>query len=145
MEEWLTDNLTPGSNVGLDPKYYGKLEWDSLQTALGKSNITLTHVNHINLVNDVWTVRPDCPKDPVRELGIEFSGKSTYSKTLEIYNEMDRERVELLIITELDEIACKIKIDQSILNSVKHYSRTFISFDFLRGKINSVHLFQKGC
>lgn len=108
MEEWLTENLTPGSFIGLDPKYYGKLEWDALETALGNRNITLTHVNHINLVDDVWTDRPDCPQDPVRELGIEFSGKFTNTKVQEIYNDMDGEQAEVLIITELDEIACNI-------------------------------------
>lgn len=112
MEEWLTNNLNPGSIVGLDPKYYGKLEWDALQSVLGNNDITLSHVNHINLVNEVWSDdRPDCPKDPVIELGIEFSGKLTYTKVQEIYNEMDRDRAEVLIVTELDEIACKILLD----------------------------------
>lgn len=109
MPEWLIHNLSPGSIIGLDPKYYGKLEWDALQTTLLGSNMTLTHVNHINLVDKVWTDRPDCRKDAVRELGIEFAGKSTNTKVQEVYNEMDRERVEVLIITELDEIACKLR------------------------------------
>lgn len=107
MEEWLIQNLSPGSMIGLDPKYYGKLEWDALQTVVGNGNLTLSHVNHINLVNEVWTDRPDCPKDPVLELGIEFSGKLMYTKVQEIYYEMESEGAEVLIVTELDEIACK--------------------------------------
>lgn len=107
MDEWLIHNLSPGSVVGLDPKYYGKVEWDALEASLGNRNITLSHVNHINLIDDVWLDRPDCPKDPVRELQIEFSGVSTYTKVQDIYDEMDREKAEVLIISELDEVACK--------------------------------------
>lgn len=107
MEEWLIQNLSQESIIGLDPKYYGKLERDALQTVIGSSNLTLSHVNHINLIDEVWIDRPDCPKDPVKELGIEFSGKLMDSKVQEIYYEMDNEGAEVLIITELDEIACK--------------------------------------
>lgn len=107
MEDWLTQNFNAESFIGLDPKYYGKVEWDALQTTLAASNITLSDVNHMNLVDHVWNDRPECPKDPVRELSIEFAGKSTYSKVLEVYDEMDREGAEVLIVTELDEIACK--------------------------------------
>ncbi len=110
MEEWLLQNLSSGSLIGLDPKYYGKLEWDALQAVLGNRNITLTHVNHTNLVDVdvVWPDRPNCPTDSVRELSIEFAGKPVDAKIQEIYDEMDRERVEFLIVTELDEVACKV-------------------------------------
>lgn len=108
MGEWLIHNLTPGSHIGLDPKYYGKVEWDALKALLENANLTLTHVNYNNLIDEIWDDRPDCPEDPVRELGIEFSGKSVRTKIQEIYGEMERERVEVLIVTELDEIACKL-------------------------------------
>ncbi|KAG4077000.1 hypothetical protein HA402_015987 [Bradysia odoriphaga] len=105
MEEWLIHNMDSGSYVGLDPKYYGKVEWDALKMVLENSNLTLTHLNYTNLIDEVWSDRPDCPNDPVSELSIEFSGKSVQTKIQEIYEEMDRERVEVLVITELDEIA----------------------------------------
>lgn len=107
MVEWLTHTLEPGSYIGMDPKYYGKVEWDALKVALERSNLTLTHVGYTNLIDESWEDRPDCPKDLVKELGIEFSGKSVLTKIEEIHKEMDRERVEVLIVTELDEIACK--------------------------------------
>lgn len=109
MEEWLIHNLSPGSIIGLDPKYYGKLEWDALERALENRNITLSP-DHINLIDHelVWADRPECPKDPVRELDIEFSGKSMDTKIQEVYLDMDREQAEVLIITELDEIACEV-------------------------------------
>lgn len=115
LAEWLIENLNPGHIVGLDPKYYGKLEWDALDTALKTSNITLSNVNYINLIDRVWmddesNVRPECPKDQVRELDSEFSGKIVQTKLQEVYSEMDRQRVEVLIVTELDEIACKISL-----------------------------------
>lgn len=108
MDEWLLQNLSPGSIVGLDPKYYGKLEWDALEATLAGNNVTLSHVNYNNLVDMVWSDdRPECPTDPVRQLSVQFSGKLVRTKLQDIYSEMSSEGVEILIVSELDEIACK--------------------------------------
>lgn len=52
---------------------------------------------------------PNRPKNPVNELPLEFSGKRTADKLADIRKEMLDAGAEYLVVSELDEIACKSK------------------------------------
>ena len=82
-------------------------EWDQMTKEL-----TGRHLSPIkkNLVDAVWKDQPARPKQKVVELGLEFAGKSTSDKIRDIRKVMAETDSEILIISELDEIACKFYI-----------------------------------
>lgn len=110
LQNWLVQKFNSSAYIGLDPRYYGKLEWDELQSFLDSQGHTLTpmiNINDTNIVDLVWKdERPDCPKDAVRELNIDFSGRSSPSKVRDVRQVMENENVDVLVVTELDEVAC---------------------------------------
>lgn len=112
QSEWLLENLASGSRIGIDPTLYSKVEWDEMQTALNfgpTQNITLSSVE-LNLVDVVWGVaRPPRPINPVTELGLQYTGKQVGDKLFQIRQDLVDTGAEVLVITELDEIACKIE------------------------------------
>lgn len=75
-----------------------------MYTALESSNHTLVAVNQ-NLVDLIWTERPSCGRNEIKHLDIEFSGKTTSQKLAEIREQM-RVDVGIIVVSELDEVAC---------------------------------------
>lgn len=62
-----------------------------------------------NLVDKVWEdekSRPACGTDAVFDLGLEFAGKKTDEKVENVRKEMKENGATVLIVTELDEVAC---------------------------------------
>ncbi len=61
-----------------------------------------------NLVDEVWKEyqRPACGTDAVFDLGLEFSGKKTDEKVENVRKEMGESEATVLVVTELDEVAC---------------------------------------
>jgi len=85
---------------------------------LKSSDITLLEIE-TNLVDAVWgSERPPRPTNPVRMLGIEFSGKSVKDKLAIMREDMTLENAETLVVSELDEIACKYEYCYSV--KLKH-------------------------
>jgi Xaa-Pro aminopeptidase len=100
--------LRSGDVVGIDPTLYSSSEWEKLSGALSLSNIHL-HGIPKNLIDIVWgTERPSRPVNPVRQLALEFTGKTVNEKLREIREDIQLQDVETLVLTELDEIACMI-------------------------------------
>ncbi|OXA57386.1 xaa-Pro aminopeptidase 1 [Folsomia candida] len=102
--EWLAKTLKKGSLVGVDPALYSKDEWDAMETELSFSGTTLIPVAQ-NLVDLIWKERPPRPLNEVVHHPIEFSGKLTIDKLDDIRKEMTDSGSDLLVITELDEVA----------------------------------------
>jgi hypothetical protein len=95
-----------------------------MSNALSTKNITLVDVAG-NLVDEVWeTERPACGSKPIFHLEDQYSGRSTSDKIEAVRNEMRANGAELLIVTELDEVACKFSMLTLVeqIRKVKHYA-----------------------
>jgi len=102
--------MTAGSKIGVDPSLYSKSTWDSLQSEISVGGQSLVIVRE-NLIDKVWGEgRPECPAKPLMMLGVEFTGKSSSEKLQDVRNAMTTEQAEAVVLSELDEIACKISI-----------------------------------
>lgn len=75
-----------------------------MSTTLKSTNHTLVAVKQ-NLVDFIWTERPPCGRNEIKALHIGFSGKNTSQKLVEIREQM-RADVGIIVISELDEVAC---------------------------------------
>lgn len=109
QSQWLNENLGDGAKVGVDPTLYSKRQWDSMSEQLKLGNKELVSVPE-NLVDKIWNDdgRPECSKEPVFNLGLEFTGKPTRNKVAEVRQEMSESTSSVLLVTELDEVACNL-------------------------------------
>ncbi len=114
--EWISKSLKKGSLIGVDPTLYSKDEWDTMETELSFSGKKLMAVNQ-NLVDLIWAERPSRPLNNVVQHPIEFSGKSVMEKLDDVRKEMGDAGSDLLVIAELDEVACMYIIDYYYVKS----------------------------
>ena len=109
QSEWLNKNLPNGSRIGVDPFLYSIDEWNRMEKELQSAGKLLSAVKP-NLIDLIWQDRPARPQEPVHALGLEFAGKSAAEKLAEVREELEKAGAGFLVVSELDEIACKNKI-----------------------------------
>lgn len=105
MGSWLLKNLPTPSYVGVQPNLFSKDDWDNLSRELEANGKTLVPVQP-NLIDLIWNNKPLRSLNPVIRLGMEFSGKSISNKLKDVRGKVEDEGAEILVVTELDEIAC---------------------------------------
>ena len=93
--------------VGIDPTLYSITEWDLLEKELKPNGIILSSVEG-NLVDKIWDDRPLCSNNSVTEYGTKFAGKDASIKISEVRKEMQDSNAGILVVSELEEVACKI-------------------------------------
>ena len=90
--EWLSEHLSRGQTVGLDPRLHTVAEIERLAAALKPHDIKLTPVNR-NLVDRAWgRARPPAPMDPVSLHPQKFSGRSAQDKIADIQKRLRADR-----------------------------------------------------
>ncbi|KRT78593.1 Peptidase [Oryctes borbonicus] len=102
--DWLSRNLPTGSKVGVDPNLLTYSKWMPLKSELEIAGHKLIPVEQ-NLVDVIWEDKPDVPCNPVKPLGIEFTGQSIYEKFQKVQEQMQDKNASVLVLTALDEIA----------------------------------------
>lgn len=78
-----------------------------MSAALAAANMSLVDLQR-NLVDQFWVDRPLCTRHRIDEFPVEFSGKSISEKLEEVRCKMQLEGADLLLLSELDDIACNI-------------------------------------
>jgi Xaa-Pro aminopeptidase len=106
MSEWLSKTIPKGSAVGVDPMLYANSEWDTMKKELESSGRKLIAVKD-NLIDIIWKDRPARPLNPAVLLPLKYSGKPSSEKLQDVRKEMADAGAETLVLTELDEVACK--------------------------------------
>lgn len=106
MTEWLGEQLSAGAQVGIDPALVGADQFVKTQKKLEENLISLVPES-TNLVDLVWpdSERPPRDEDPVYVLDTEFAGLKWSKKVADVRDAMRTEKVDLMVITALDEVA----------------------------------------
>lgn len=109
IKEFLLTELSEGDTVGLNGETFSAEEAESLEKQLGYKHISLN--TNAALLDDIWTDRPAIPEDPIFDLPIEYSGKSTEDKLVEINLMLHKAGADCTILSALDEVAwtCNIR------------------------------------
>jgi len=103
----LVGNLTGDARVGVDATLYPKSSWDKMSAALTTAGFALVAIDE-NLVDIVpETEMPPCTTNPIEAFSVEFAGRSVAEKLEDVKEKMREEKADLLLVSELDEIACK--------------------------------------
>lgn len=112
--QWFQKNCKPGDLVGVDPSLMSTRQWNTLVAAFDNQGCIMTAVKE-NLVDKVWDDQPAQPSNKVIPLNVKFAGKLVGQKLIEIREKMKEHSAKVLIVTALDEIACKFSCCSSIL------------------------------
>lgn len=123
--DWLAKTLPVGSKVGVDPRLVSKDQWMPLSKTLSTSGHSLIPVQP-NMIDAIWEDRPEPPKQTIEPLGLEFAGKSWQDKVKDVIKKMSEKNSSLLLLTALDDIACKSK---TIILDIKLLKVEFIRKD----------------
>lgn len=122
MTQWLQKNCKAGDRVGVDANLMSTRAWNQLAAAFENTGCVMTAVKE-NLVDLVWDDQPAQPNNPVITLDLKFAGKLVSEKLEAVREKMEEQDAKVVVVTALDEIACKL--DRSL---VKELSLSFIIF-----------------
>src|SRR5438105_3945051 len=98
-EQWLTKHLAKGDRLGFDPWLHTSAAAERLATACAKAGAELVAVE-TNPVDAIWHERPAPPLAPVSIHGADLSGEPEADKLGRIRPDVDRLRVEALVLAD---------------------------------------------
>lgn len=130
---WLASHLPQKSMVGVDPKLLSYRTWRAIEKQLKSAGKFLNTTPWIawnrlckcanlnlhldcdllaiekNLVDMVWgNEQPKRVSNPIISLGLEFAGKSISEKWADVKEKMAEVKAGAVVVSALDEIACKL-------------------------------------
>ncbi|XP_051002723.1 xaa-Pro aminopeptidase 1 [Acomys russatus] len=104
QEDWLVSVLPEGSRVGVDPLIIPTDYWKKMAKVLRSAGHHLVPVKE-NLVDKIWTDRPERPCKPLLTLGLDYTGISWKEKVADLRLKMAERSIAWFVVTALDEIA----------------------------------------
>jgi len=134
--DWLCKVLpSDGGRVGVDPYLLQVDVWKPLSKQLESSGHSLVATPQ-NLVDVAWGAeRPDPPSNPVFPLPLAFTGKPWQEKIDTVRSKMKEDNCQLLVVTNLDEIAWLLNLRGSDIK----YNPVFFAYVVVTPK--DIHLF----
>lgn len=101
--EWLEQVLKEGSCVGFDGKVFSQANAKKIEEALSDKGITIN--DSYDLMNIIWTDRPELPFNNIINHDISFAGKSIKEKVELVREKMKEKKADNYILGSLDDIA----------------------------------------
>ena len=103
IDQWLSEKLNKGNNVGIDGRVYAASDALSLMQKLENKGLNL--ISDYDPFAEIWENRPSIPTNPVFELPLEYSGLSASEKISQILNQLEQKGEDSLLVASLDTIA----------------------------------------
>ncbi|KAH9301834.1 hypothetical protein KI387_013417, partial [Taxus chinensis] len=118
ISEWLTDVLSPGSKIGIDPFLFSSDAAEELKQTLSRKDHKLVYVYDGNLVDEIWKeARPKSPSAPARVHDIKYAGLGVSSKINSLRQNLMGAGATAIVISMLDEVAWLLNLRG---NDVRH-------------------------
>ncbi|MBQ5937843.1 MAG: aminopeptidase P family protein [Bacteroidaceae bacterium] len=133
IAEWLCNQLAEGEMVGIDGNVFTTAEIEEMESAFAKAGIKFR--TDLDPAETLWTNRPPIPMNKVEIQPLEFAGESAESKIERVRQALRGQKVEGLVISQLDEIAWLLNLRGSDV----HCNPVFVSYVLLTQ--NDVTLF----
>lgn len=102
FETWLKSELPEGGCVAFDGNVISVSQYRALEKALSGRNIRFSADK--DLVGEVWTDRPEIPKDKIFDHDVKYAGKSRLEKLTQIRSKMKEIGATHYLLSALDEI-----------------------------------------
>ena len=108
IEQWLSENLSEGDSVGIDPQLATVSRYTQLGKAFAEAGLALKSAD---LISPLWQEgRPAIPTTRAYPFDVRYSGESATSKLARVRTEMAKKKADALIVCALDEIAWLLNI-----------------------------------
>jgi len=104
IQQWLKSQLYAGDRVGIDPKVISYKEAKIFEEFLNPWKISLRPIEE-NLIDKIWKDQPEFPASPVMVHPLPYSGITIKEKIETLRKQMKAEKVDVHILTTLDNIA----------------------------------------
>ncbi|MCK4414386.1 MAG: aminopeptidase P family protein [Candidatus Eisenbacteria sp.] len=104
FEAYLARRLKPGQVVGIDARVFSREAAEKLEAALRARKIGLRSTRR-NLVDQIWTDRPQQPLTPIVRHADRLAGETAAQKLARMRKELIRQDVDAHVLTALDSIA----------------------------------------
>lgn len=108
LNEWLRENCNEGTKLAFDGRVFSTTLYKEI-LEISKENKFSIELG-IDLLEKVWTERPDLPKEPIFIHETIFSGKSSKEKIEEVRENMRKKGAKSTIISSLDDIAWLLNV-----------------------------------
>ncbi|WP_439137760.1 M24B family metallopeptidase, partial [Roseicyclus sp.] len=102
LEDWLIDAMPQGGVLGYDPWLHSAAEIARLDKALSPRQIRLQPAD--NLVDMIWTDRPDPPMAPAKPWPLRYAGRSAEEKLSQIADMLAKAGEDAALITQPDSL-----------------------------------------
>ncbi|OOM75244.1 aminopeptidase [Clostridium puniceum] len=106
--EWLRDTLKEKNNVGFDGNIISVDMVKDMHKEFDTKNIGL--IIKQDLINEIWSDRPEIPKSSVFIHEVKYAGKSITEKLNQVREEMNNKGANHYLLTSLDDIAWLLNI-----------------------------------
>ena len=135
IEDWLISNLPPNSIVSADPHIINNAVWTRIQKTLNPAGLHLWP-SDTNLIDTVWgRERPKEVLNKIMAHPIVYSGRTSGDKVRSCFETMEKNKVTMLVLTALDEIAYLLNWRGSDIP----YNPVFFAYVVLMSKL--AHIF----
>lgn len=106
--QWIKDQFAEHSKVAIDGRLFSHKEVRNMEKALAKKSIQL--VTDVDLLEDIWTDRPELPKNPVMDFPVTYTGESREEKLMRLRQMLREQECDSMLLTALDDIAWTMNI-----------------------------------
>lgn len=108
VEEYIEETLQEGQTLAFDGRVVNHTWGRKLEEIVRRKNGTLAVGE--DLIDLIWEDRPKLTKEPVRILGIEYTGKATKDKLAEVRKVMEEKGAQVHLLTSLYDIAWLLNV-----------------------------------
>ena len=134
IEVFLYDKLKVNSVVGFDGRTVNCNFFNRLKNRLDSKKIT--YAMDKDLVDAIWKDRPEMSSRKVWELDCEYTGMSRKDKIGRLFEIMDKNGADAMVLTALDEIAWLLNLRGDDIE----YCPVFLSFMYISQKISVLYV-----
>lgn len=134
IETFLYDNLEENSVVGFDGRTVNCNFFDRLKSRLDSKNIT--YVTDKDLVDVIWTDRPEMSARKVWKLDYRYTGMSRRDKLNRLFDILEENGADAMALTALDEIAWLLNLRGDDIE----YCPVFLSFMYVSRKSSVLYV-----
>ena len=108
ITEYLCNHLNPGDTVGIDGRMFSAEQVENYKKALWKHSIDIVDCNDI--IDQIWKDRPELPLTPPFIHDMAHAGVSSIEKIAMIRAILEKEQIDALFVSTLDEIAWTLNL-----------------------------------
>ena len=108
IPEYLAEALPTGGTLGVDGRVISVNTGDEYEKIAADKGGKIQY--HQDLIDQIWTDRPELSKEPAFALGIEYTGETVASKLTRIREEMKKHHADKHVLTTLDDICWTLNI-----------------------------------